>query len=80
MLVFTYTFSTCRYGNLIYTLVEADANYFRIDSRTGVVTTAVEFRFNGKQTYRFSISAEDPGGQKATVQVQVQILEKVNSV
>lgn len=64
-----------RYGNLTYSLMGPDAAYFRIDSLTGRVTTAVEFTIAGKQMYEFNVSAVDYGGVTAVIQVQVRIIK-----
>lgn len=52
----------------------ADAENFKIDPTTGEVITRIEFSFAGKRTYSFNVTATDTGGQRAVVQVSVQVL------
>ncbi|CAG7831120.1 unnamed protein product [Allacma fusca] len=61
------------YGKLNYSIIEGDIKEFRVDPSTGAVTTATVFNYEYKDSYYFTLRANDIGGQSATVKVQVGI-------
>ncbi|XP_074037726.1 dachsous cadherin-related 1 isoform X2 [Leptinotarsa decemlineata] len=60
-------------GSNNYAQLDTSWKLFRIDSSTGMVTTAIGFDYEQRSRYNFMIQATDVGGKYSLVRVRVEI-------
>ena len=58
---------------LTYALGGADAAAFAIDETTGQLSTKAALDYEAKQSYQVTVTATDPGGLSATVNVTIKV-------
>lgn len=62
------------YGKLEYSMLDDDASkLFKVDPRSGLVTTAAIFDYEKRNRYVLSLKATDAGGRQASVRVRVDV-------
>ena len=71
--------ATDREGGLVYTLGGDDAALFGIDARTGQLSTAAVFDYETDDLRIMTVTATDPEGESATIDVFV-LVENVNEL